>query len=387
MNNPTAIDSGTAGNGNSSNNLDLSLFEIVNADPSLHFSYGLLDSTNIHGHWLFNRDYNDYECFSEGTSTAVFGELGLVGIGTNQETGGNAVSAPALCQNESQRQNEQQQQQPMQHQQLHLHDISLSVQMPVEQHRPQYQLQQLYHQQLVPSPLPLPAHTAITTVTMPNNPNSCYYQAQPRPQPRPQQQFSRNIVSGDSQTNNKRLFPLQTENGVESITDKRKAKAHAKKMREQLKGLTCHDCGATSTPFWRRTLDKKHALCNACGLFLKKYGKNRTSLAVETVSVDDKPMIAIATAIAPQRDNEQKELLMQKQQQQQCFFDQAAADSFFIVPESSGSSVHVQNFKMLQRRHQKQQKHVLQQQLQLQQYHGEIYQQPLKLQGALPVWN
>ncbi|TPX67985.1 hypothetical protein CcCBS67573_g07330 [Chytriomyces confervae] len=29
--------------------------------------------------------------------------------------------------------------------------------------------------------------------------------------------------------------------------------------------LVCFNCAATSSPIWRRTLDRKNNICNACG--------------------------------------------------------------------------------------------------------------------------
>ncbi|KAI9271471.1 hypothetical protein BDA99DRAFT_410110, partial [Phascolomyces articulosus] len=37
----------------------------------------------------------------------------------------------------------------------------------------------------------------------------------------------------------------------------------------------CYNCQATRTPLWRRTPDREHSLCNACGLYFKQYGKSR----------------------------------------------------------------------------------------------------------------
>ncbi|KAK9711296.1 hypothetical protein K7432_007931 [Basidiobolus ranarum] len=39
--------------------------------------------------------------------------------------------------------------------------------------------------------------------------------------------------------------------------------------------LCCHNCGVTSTPLWRRTPDRQHSLCNACGLYFKQYKTHR----------------------------------------------------------------------------------------------------------------
>ncbi|KAK3847172.1 MAG: hypothetical protein J3R72DRAFT_357569, partial [Linnemannia gamsii] len=37
----------------------------------------------------------------------------------------------------------------------------------------------------------------------------------------------------------------------------------------------CYNCGVTKTPLWRRTADRLHSLCNACGLYYKQYKMNR----------------------------------------------------------------------------------------------------------------
>ncbi|KAJ3228528.1 hypothetical protein HDU81_006127 [Chytriomyces hyalinus] len=72
---------------------------------------------------------------------------------------------------------------------------------------------------------------------------------------------------------------------------KRLTKAEKKKLREHNRNLTCFNCGATTTPLWRRTEDKLHNLCNACGLYFKQYKTNRptTAAALEAAAAVQMP--------------------------------------------------------------------------------------------------
>ncbi|KAI8920293.1 hypothetical protein DFJ77DRAFT_236440 [Powellomyces hirtus] len=74
-------------------------------------------------------------------------------------------------------------------------------------------------------------------------------------------------------------------------------KAERKKMRENTRNLTCFNCGTHRTPLWRRTADKRHSLCNACGLYFKQYQCHRPA----NVRHKDKPatMTTLTTTATP----------------------------------------------------------------------------------------
>lgn len=59
--------------------------------------------------------------------------------------------------------------------------------------------------------------------------------------------------------------------GSSSFITKTSATATQQRSRQ----IECFNCHVTSTPLWRRTPDRTHFLCNACGLYYKQYGNHR----------------------------------------------------------------------------------------------------------------
>jgi hypothetical protein len=61
---------------------------------------------------------------------------------------------------------------------------------------------------------------------------------------------------------------------VDTTTTATTTKSTTKKARTP-RQLECFNCHVTKTPLWRRTPDRAHSLCNACGLYYKQYGAHR----------------------------------------------------------------------------------------------------------------
>ncbi|KAI8821819.1 uncharacterized protein EV422DRAFT_566897 [Fimicolochytrium jonesii] len=72
-------------------------------------------------------------------------------------------------------------------------------------------------------------------------------------------------------------IPLPELQVIPPINMSKLTKAERKKIRENTRNLICFNCKTSRTPLWRRTADRQHPLCNACGLYYKQYQCHRPS--------------------------------------------------------------------------------------------------------------
>ncbi|EIE78930.1 hypothetical protein G6F46_010271 [Rhizopus delemar] len=64
-----------------------------------------------------------------------------------------------------------------------------------------------------------------------------------------------------------------------------------KRKRANTGHIECYNCHVTKTPLWRRTPDRVHSLCNACGLYYKQYNTHRPLQVRQKQKMTTKPVM------------------------------------------------------------------------------------------------
>ncbi|CAO3634724.1 unnamed protein product [Mucor hiemalis] len=69
--------------------------------------------------------------------------------------------------------------------------------------------------------------------------------------------------------------PEEKDSKKKTAAESKKKVNPTSKSNRSPRQLECFNCHVTKTPLWRRTPDRAHSLCNACGLYYKQYNTHR----------------------------------------------------------------------------------------------------------------
>lgn len=91
--------------------------------------------------------------------------------------------------------------------------------------------------------------------------------------------FHQNALLQNSLKQQENIDTIDTKETAQKIkkkVEKKKRKPNTKLTSQRPpRQLECFNCHVTRTPLWRRTPDRSHSLCNACGLYYKQYNTHR----------------------------------------------------------------------------------------------------------------